>query len=468
MKKLRWVMDGDFWDVDISTPRTLDGVARPVTGNHPLPLGISRGTRLSRPKQTDFLQRFLATPFVPSYCGDPAHGGRGFSLQRVLTLPFGNDWFTTFLCQFDLQKFVSSIKKETQSELSWLQRIRTHLCDKSFYAIGVCSELLVTPNNTLLFGYEAHGDKEIARKKAVLHHKFPHHNLTMEAVWPGLFVDKDGTYWDVPFSMAIDLASITDDSGANYHLCMQHTSGSAKEFEGNQTGQIPVALLPGLCLKSAFSFKKNVDIWRSQSKKLNLVQPYDFFLSNPHVSASGIIGAVATALIGENSVSSQAEDEPAQSYRCFNLHSSAMKSSFLADLFASLSFTAQHGNFQRLALDLTRFHVRLDFPSGSKFLSAAACLCQELYNSQKPTLEAVEAVCPHARFSLQQQIVGPLSFRFESAVDVNLRTKEWRIQLDDPVFAMEYALYVLGSAKAIAWYAPKHQEFMVELRLFET
>lgn len=85
MNKLRWVMDDGFWDLDMSTPITLDGLARPVPGDPTFPLGLSRGTRLSRPKQIDFFQRFMAAPFVPSY------GGRhGFSLQRVLTLPVGD------------------------------------------------------------------------------------------------------------------------------------------------------------------------------------------------------------------------------------------------------------------------------------------------------------------------------------------------------------------------------------------
>ena len=86
MKKLRWAMDGAFWDLDISTPRTLDGLSRPVPGD-PLPLGISRGARLSRPKQIDFMQRFMAAPFVPSYAA--AHG---FSIQRVLTIPVAENW----------------------------------------------------------------------------------------------------------------------------------------------------------------------------------------------------------------------------------------------------------------------------------------------------------------------------------------------------------------------------------------
>ena len=93
MKKLRWVMDGEgFWEVDASTPRTVDGMARPVPGDT-LPLGLSRGPRLSRPKQLDFFQRFMAAPFLPSYSGDPSLGGHGFALQRVLTIPFSENWY---------------------------------------------------------------------------------------------------------------------------------------------------------------------------------------------------------------------------------------------------------------------------------------------------------------------------------------------------------------------------------------
>lgn len=122
--------------------------------------------------------------------------------------------------------------------------------------------------------------------------QFPQHNLTVEAVSPGLFADKSGTYWDVPLSMAIDLASVASDSGTSYHLSMHHNSGSPKPFDGDQTHGVPATLLPGLCVKSAFSFKKNIDIWIGKAQKLKMVQPYDMFLSNPHISASGTIGKI--------------------------------------------------------------------------------------------------------------------------------------------------------------------------------
>lgn len=42
------------------------------------------------------------------------------------------------------------------------------------------------------------------------------------------------------------------------------------------------------------------------------------------------------------------------------------------------------------------------------------------------------------------------------------------VEVKDPVFAVEYALQVLASAKAVAWYSPRQQEFMIELRFFES
>lgn len=64
------------------------------------------------------------------------------------------------------------------------------------------------------------------------------------------------------------------------------------------------------------------------------------------------------------------------------------------------------------------------------------------------------------------QIAGPFSFRVDSGVEIDLKNRDVRAK--EPVFAIEHALQVLGSAKAVAWYSPKQQEFMIELRFFET
>ena len=109
------------------------------------------------------------------------------------------------------------------------------------------------------------------------------------------------------------------------------------------------------------------------------------------------------ACFGDNSVRPQVVDE-SQQFEGFCLHAPAVKSTLLVDTFSSVSFTAQHGNFQRLLLDLTRFHARLDFPSASKFLSGATRLAQDFCNSQQPTMETVKAICPKATVSFQQQV----------------------------------------------------------------
>ncbi|KAL8049091.1 hypothetical protein ABFX02_07G110100 [Erythranthe guttata] len=473
MKKLRWATDGGFWEVDLTTAVTVDGVARPAPED-PIPLGLSRGTRLSRPKQIDFFQRFMSMPFVPSFSNS-----NGLSFHRLISLPLPlppDTWFSTLVGRFDVRKFTSSLppsQQQEDSDASFLHTVWTHLLNPGFYALNFCSEWLLTPEDTLLLSLEKHGSSHdtIPRKKAVLHHKFSDHNLTIEAASPTLFVDGLGNYWDVPFTLGLDFASLpSSDSGMSSHFCINHTSGSPHKYDTTPVSvsvPVPPSLLPGLCAKCAVSFKNNFDIWRSQAPKTKLVQPYDIFLSNPHISASAIIGTVITASLGENSVRAKAEDG------WFGFQAKGPNSAISADLFATASLSAQHGNFQKLFLDLTRINARVDVPSVSKFVVGASRLAVDLYNSrQAPSVEAIQSICPSASLSIQQQICGPLSFRIDCGVSVDMTKKknEWWYMnvINDPVYAAEYALQVLGSAKAVAWYSPKQREFMIELRFFET
>lgn len=88
MKKLRWATDcSGFWDLDVSTPVTLQATARPLPSPL-LPLGLSRGVQLARPKQLHFMHNFMSMPFVPSY----SPSDHGFSLHRALSLPLGHNW----------------------------------------------------------------------------------------------------------------------------------------------------------------------------------------------------------------------------------------------------------------------------------------------------------------------------------------------------------------------------------------
>ncbi|XP_010547033.1 PREDICTED: protein TRIGALACTOSYLDIACYLGLYCEROL 4, chloroplastic [Tarenaya hassleriana] len=479
MNRLKWLSEGDVWELDMSTPVTLEATARPTPGD-PLPLGLSRGTRLTRPKQIEFFHRFMATPLIPSFSPlrpssrDGVGGGGGLSLQRVLTFPFSNNWFVSLLGQFDVQRFVSEMKKNGgfhrgSSAASRLNTFVKHIQDKSLYALGFCSEFLLTPDDTLLLSYDTYNCdlEQNPRAKAVFNHKFPLHTLSAEAVWPGLFVDKHGDYWDVPFSMAVDLASLPAVSGPSYRFCLHHNSGHPKKLNGDVTEEVPTTLLPGLSLKTAVSYRTNMDIWRSNAQKLGSSKPFDIFLCDPRVSISGIIGGVMTAAFGENSIRSKLQGD-SDGIEGLSIHFPSLKSGFLADGFGRASLTAQYGNFQKSFLDLTRFHARLDFPKGLRFASGAFSIAQDLFNSQQPKLEAFQRICPEVSVSLQQQIIGPFSARVESGIQIDLKNGANPIlHVDNSIFAVEYALQVLGSGKAVAWYSPKQKEFMVELRFYE-
>ncbi|URE36497.1 hypothetical protein MUK42_17868 [Musa troglodytarum] len=452
MGRLRWAEEGGGrWKLDMEAPVTMEGTARAVPGD-PLPLSLSRGRRITRPKQLDFMHRFMSSPLVPSFAGDPANGGQGLLVHHAHTLHLTENWSTTILEQLDVQK-ISLLFKEFASnhvkEISWPKTIFKHLLD--IFSWGLGTEFLFTQNSSFL----------------VEMYNLPHHNLTLETAWPGLFVDNNGTYWDVPLSLAIDLASISSSSGLSYHLCLQHNSGKPKHFGGDQTTQVPPSLLPGLCVRAAASIKENWSIWRKKGGKLRMVQPYDAFLSDPHVTASGVIGAVASASYGDCSARLPIEDG-LERYKAFRLYTRKNNLAVFTDLFASVSCTAQHGNFQRLFLDLTRLNARLDFPSGSAFLTGVAHLSQDLYNSRQLNLEAIHAVCPELTVSLQQQIAGPFSFRVDSRILFDPKDTYHIAHLDESIFAIDWALKVLGSAKATAWCSPKRREAMVELRFFES
>ncbi|EPS62918.1 hypothetical protein M569_11870 [Genlisea aurea] len=454
MKKLRWIMDCGFCDVDVSTPFTVDGVAKPVPDD-PLPLGLSRGAKLSRPKQIDFLQRFMAAPFVPSF-------SNGLSFQRVFSFPLpaavGDSWFATFLGQFNAHRFVSSLRKNKRKHVSddTLSNIWRHLSDHRLYALNFCSEWSIAPDDTLLLSLETHGDDDglAPRKKAVYHHKFLNHDFALEAASPSLFVDRLGNYWDVPLTLSMDLSSAACDSGPSFRFCINHKAGSPRLCEGGlpMSCPAPPSLLPGSSAKCDVSFKKNFEIWRSGACKKKMVLPYDVLLSNPHVSASAVVGTVAAAYLGDNLPRNRMKDGS------FWFLSAGENSAVVADLYAAFSFSAQLGNFQKRFLDLTRFCARIDIPSGSKFSSGASRVASNLLNSPA---EAVRKICPSASLSFQQQICGPFSLRVDADVSLDEAVKV-------NVVGIEHALQVLGSAKAVAWYSLKQREFMVELRFFET
>lgn len=129
--------------------------------------------------------------------------------------------------------------------------------------------------------------------------QLPDHDITLEAAWPGLFLDHKGKYWDVPESISLDMSSLPSESGFQYRIGV-HKNGGHPQPVNTLNGEVPCALMPGLCAKAAFSYEKRKDFWRQKDKvddtavktdKGNIWHPsYDMRLREPHAAISGIIG----------------------------------------------------------------------------------------------------------------------------------------------------------------------------------
>ncbi|GFZ09130.1 hypothetical protein Acr_20g0009380 [Actinidia rufa] len=303
----------------------------------PLPLGMtSGGARLSRPKQIDFFQRFMSMPFVPSY--SPL---RFFSLHRRLTFPFPDYWHYS---RGDHFKFDGGNSSQAQNNCCIMPLLNALLGMWLVFPLFAFT-VAATWNAIRVHSPTVTWHKLLWFPKCILSHSFMfwmflHHNLTVEAAWPELFVDH--------------------------------------------------------------------------------------------------VGAVLTACLGDNLVRSPVEDNSLP-FEGLGLRASGINSTILADIFASMSVSMQHGNFQRC------------YSAGST---------QDLYNSHQPRVEAIQAICPIATLSRSAavmisyiyliQIAGTFSFRVDSGVSLDLKDSGWHLSVDDPVFAIEYALQVLGSAKAVA------------------
>lgn len=88
LRQMRWLTDREGrWELDVESPATMEGTARPVPGD-PLPLGLSRGPRVTRTKQLDFFHRFMASPLVPSFSASRA----GLSLHHAHLLHLAHNW----------------------------------------------------------------------------------------------------------------------------------------------------------------------------------------------------------------------------------------------------------------------------------------------------------------------------------------------------------------------------------------
>ncbi|KAI5647555.1 hypothetical protein M9H77_33560 [Catharanthus roseus] len=469
MANLRTAMDAAFWDLNISTTQSLDGVARSIPGE-PIPLDGSRASRALRIQQLALLRNGFPLGIIPTWSPTPHKELGSFALNSMFKVCTQN-WWLGVIGQFRPKKLISSLKAELSAVDEWelpvFKDVARHFLDKSLYSIGLCSQLALTASTSLVLSSEKHGERKGRKHRAMLFHKLPSHDITFEAAWPELFIDSKGKYWEVPESVSLDCLSLVSDSGLRYRFGLHKNSGVPKTVNSS-IAEAPLALLPGFCAKAAFSYEKSKDLWRQKETKEDLIvetpagkffrPSYDVRLKEPHAAISGIIGAAcASWFCGGKSTLSADSSEAGDD---LNYKS---RSPFSVDLFASGCYTFQHGKFRKYFRDLTRIDARLDVPSASALLKQFSNI---FMSSNRNPMDLASS--PRLNFIFQQQVVGPIVGRLDSRwLLADSTTGRAGPRLEDVIFSLNYSLRLLHSGKVVAWYSPKRKEGMIELRLFE-
>ncbi|XP_065859396.1 protein TRIGALACTOSYLDIACYLGLYCEROL 4, chloroplastic [Euphorbia lathyris] len=469
MANLRTAMDSAFWDQSISSPQTLDGSAHSIPGQ-PFPLDVTRASRALRIQQLSLLSNGFPFGIIPSYSpnfNNQKQECGSFSLQSVLVRLAASNCWLALVGQFRPKKLISSIKSEFSNaealDFSVFRDAAKHILDKSLYSIGLTSEFSPTPSSSVLLSTERHGDKKKPRHKMMFYHQLPSHDITLEAAWPELFIDHKGGYWDVPQSISLDMSSLVTDSGFRYRFGV-HRNGGHPDSISAESDEPPSSLMPGLCGKAAFSYENAKDFWRMKQNKKEAMQrtdkgwawhpSYDVRLSEPHAAISGIIGGSCAAWFGGRG-SPASEDG--------DISASARKRSPLqADLFGSICCTYQRGEFKKAYGDLSRVDARLDIPSALALTKRALSAFQSSVSNAEDPVSS-----PRLNFILQQQVAGPIVVRVDSRVLLGSSSKHKGAHLEDVIYTLSYSLRLLRSGKVVAWYSPKRNEGMIELRLFE-
>ena len=65
------------------------------------------------------------------------------------------------------------------------------------------------------------------------------------------------------------------------------------------------------------------------------------------------------------------------------------------------------------------------------------------------------------------QVLGPLVFRVNSKVSLGSSHERRGPHIEDVIYSLNYSMRYLESGKVVAWYSPKRNEGMVEVRLCE-
>lgn len=451
MTNLRAVIDAGFWDLNISSARPLDGVARSVPGE-PIPMDISRAGRFLRIQQTAPIRGWFPGGLIPHWLPTPHKNLGDFALQTYLGRLRFRRWWLGLVGQVRPKTLLANLKNELslveELDMTAVKDVAENFLEKSVYSIGLLSQIALTSSTSLLFSMEKHAERKGSSPKFLMYHQLPGHDITFEAAWPELFIDSKEKYWEVPESMSLDCSSVISDFGVRYRYGLHKNAGHPKAIDSS-TDEAPVSLLQGFCAKAAISLERSFEFWREKETKEDKIidtpaakfrnNANDSRLKEPHASISGIIGATCASWFsfGDTIITDDS------------------RSPFSSNMFGSGCFTYQHGKFRKPHWDLTRIDVKLNFP-GLKSLykdkNAAAANRNPRDAPPPPSLNLI----------FQQQIAGPLVFRVDSRLLLGGDQRS-----ADVMFSLNYHLKYLYSGKVMAWYSPKRKEVMIELRALD-
>ncbi|OMO69681.1 hypothetical protein CCACVL1_19337 [Corchorus capsularis] len=467
MASLKSAMDSAFWDQSISTPQTLDGAAKSIPGE-PFPVDGARASRALRIQQLSLLKNGFPLGIIPSLSPPSQKELGSFSLQSILLAPSTPNWWLGLVGQLRPKKLISATKKEFQTQstiLSQTKHFAKHFLDKSLYSIALATQLSLPPSSSLIWSTEKHGEKKGYRNKFRLYHQLPDHDITLDAAWPELFIDHKGKYWDVPESISLDMSSLPSESGLLYRFGIHKNRGHPRALSAVD-GEPPTALMPGLCAKAVVSYEKSKDFWRQkETKKDTIVKTdkgsfwrpsYDVRLKEPHAAISGIIGGTCAAWFGGRKSSTSAESQ-GEGDVPLNINK---RSRLNVDLFGSVCYTFQHGQFRKLYGDLTRVDARLD-------INSLSSLAGRIFKGSSASSVDNSLSSPRLNLIFQQQVAGPIVFRVDSKFLLDSKSGKRGPHIEDVIYSLNYSLRLLRSGKVVAWYSPKRKEGMIELRLFE-
>ncbi|TYH05221.1 hypothetical protein ES288_A08G066200v1 [Gossypium darwinii] len=424
MANLDSAMDSAFWDQTISTPQALEGYAKSVPGE-PFPLDGAQASKTLRIQQLSLLRNGFPLGIIPSLAPPSRKDLGSFSLHTLLLRPSASDW---------PKKLISAIKTELQNadelELSVFRDAANHFLDKSLGLLELVLHMRIC-NDNLIQKQGTNDDiaLEESRKKycwSIFQWELSYYDITLDAAWPKLFMDHKGKYWEVPESISLDMSSLPSNSG---------------------------------CHIAAFSYEKKMDFWRRKETKEDFIVKtdngsfwqlsYDTHLKEPHATISGIIGMFRkdSASAGE----SQKEGNGPTTNK--------KESPLNMDLFSSVCYTFQHGQFRKLYGDLTRVDARLDICSLPSFSKRVVKSC---WFSADSSLSS-----PRLNLIFQQQVVGPIVCRIDLKLLLDSKLGKRGLHIEDLIYSLSYSFRLLRSGKVVAWFSLKRKEGMIELWLFE-